>query len=181
MAYDANIPQPNDLLSQSQIQILGNFQGIGTLLSPDTGAVTFPAGGDTATNATTVALYSKIDNGTAQLFYRPVNSGTPIDVSSFVNTLALGFRPTGWSNWFNGLQCKWSSDAINANSGIAVNLNAIGPVNFTTWVLPLVSFLPTGTSAAMGNVVISGMSPNAINIYNSSNFNGTFFLFVFGV
>lgn len=173
MAYDANIPQPNDLLSQSQIQILGNFQGIGTLLSPDTGAVTFPAGGDTATNATTVALYSKIDNGTAQLFYRPVNSGTPIDVSYAPNAI------TGWTYLMSGLLIKWHSAGINGGATDTVNLNAIGPA-YTTWVNPQVSI--TGMAGDTNGIYLQSVAINQIVIYRANNAGlRTYYLFTIGM
>lgn len=104
MAYNPNIPQANNLLSQSQADILNNFTSIGTLLDPNNGAVTFPQQvADETTNGTTVALYSKTAGGNTQLFFRPVSNGTPINLTGSLKS------QNGWAYLPSGILLQWGN------------------------------------------------------------------------
>lgn len=95
MSFNPNIPIVTDPILQSQRQIRANYQAIAAAWSVNhtqlTGNIDFqgmhnnfslrPQGADPATGATEVALYNKIVSSIPQLFYRPNNSQTPIQLS----------------------------------------------------------------------------------------------------
>jgi len=77
MAYNRNIPQPTDLISNSQPSLLANFQAID---SGTTGTgIGFARNHVTMTDATNGGLHNRID------FYQSI--ATPVSVSGFVSSL----------------------------------------------------------------------------------------------
>jgi hypothetical protein len=142
--YNANIPQPTDQISQSQDQILQNFQAIQALIdinhvdfaSGDQGKhkwVTLPnqaaippagsgfAGGEigayNATNATTAV---------SELYLNKTNQATVVQVPSTASTLSINSAPAanagGWTYLPSGLILKCG--------------NASGVTGLTTVTLP---------------------------------------------
>ena len=111
MAYNANIPQATDQLSQSQGQILGNFQALAPLIIgvvdfPDQSASppTFPAGD--------VGLYAQkpnfgIQSGVNELIL--VNqAGAKFDIS------ALTITPGNYCCYLpSGVLLKWGNNVTN--------------------------------------------------------------------
>lgn len=95
MSFNPNIPIVTDPILQSQRQIRANFQAMAAAWSVNhtqlTGNMDFqgmhnnfnlrPQMSDPATGATEVALYNKIVSSIPQLFFRPNNSQTPIQMS----------------------------------------------------------------------------------------------------
>lgn len=125
-AYQANIPQPTDALSQSQSDLLNNFAAIKTLIdidhedfaSPNQGQhfrVTLPVQTVTPTFAVgSVGLYNKLSAVTSvnELFI--VNSAgttTPLTASQ------QAAHANGWTYLPSGVLMKWGS-GISANPGV---------------------------------------------------------------
>lgn len=125
MAYNSNIPLPTDLISQSQPQLLANFQAINTLL--DVNHYTFNSAGatdgkhkyvsmpeqlaDPATAVNELAIYSKEGaiSTVAELFLRRENNGTAY---AFTES---GQNVIGWTRLPSGILIKWGND--NAGDG----------------------------------------------------------------
>lgn len=117
MAYQANIPQSTDLLSQSQSDILGNFQAIQTLIdvnhvdfaSGDQGKhkwCSFPVqGGNPGTLATEVAVFSRVSTLTTnnELCIQHQSNGSVIEMTSALQ------NATGWSYLPSGILIKWGA------------------------------------------------------------------------
>lgn len=116
MSYSSNIPNLNDFLSLSQKQMLSNFQEInssffrdhvGLTEVSDVGqhkSMTFrPQSGDPTTGATQCALYNKLVSTVPQLFFRPINNGTPIQLTnSNLNTVQTGATFDSQSSFLAG-------------------------------------------------------------------------------
>ncbi len=95
MSFNQNIPVVTDPILQSQRQIRANFQAIAAAWSVNhtqlTGNMDLqgmhnsftlrPQMSDPATGATELGLYNKIVSSIPQLFFRPNNSQTPIQMS----------------------------------------------------------------------------------------------------
>src|SRR5215475_2350101 len=114
MAWNPNIPQATDALSQSQADILANFQALDSLF--DGGVqnfVLFPVQtSDPTTSSTEVALYSKIDSATSnqELFFRRTSSGQTIDCTG------SNQATSGWSYLPSGLLIKWGTGTTTQNT-----------------------------------------------------------------
>ena len=117
--WNQNIPQPTDLLSQSQADILGNFQALQTLIdvnhvdfaSADQGKhkwVSLPIqGASPATAATEVALFSRTSAFTAipELCIRFAGNSAVTEMTSAELT------PNGWTFLPSGVLLKWGGVA----------------------------------------------------------------------
>jgi len=133
MAYNRNIPQPTDLISNSQPSILGNFQ---TIDSGTTGTgVGFSRNHVTMTDATNGGLHNRVDYYQAvadptisgfvsSLYVKLVaqgglsaapllvyNSGTPYVIGGAVSAASNGFCYLP-----GGILMKWGS--FSASSGV---------------------------------------------------------------
>ena len=116
MAWNGSIPQPNDMLSQSQLDILNNFTELNKIvtLAPNAAGIQFPL--DTAvptTAATTVALYGAASveyPAETALYFRKQNLGASIDFTS------AGKAVTGWCRLPSGIIMKWGIDTIVAGT-----------------------------------------------------------------
>ena len=113
MAYNPNIPQPTDQLSQSQSDILGNFTALSPFLNgvTDFAVVFSPLGSAPTTSSSQVALFSQLDgSGNQQLYYEPVSSGTPINLTGSAQST------NGWAYLPSGILIKWGTGATNQNT-----------------------------------------------------------------
>lgn len=150
MAWNPNIPQPTDALSQSQADILANFQALDALF--DGGIQNFvllpvQSSGPTTTS-TEVALYSKVGISTLQeLFFRRVSSGVEIDCTGSLQA------NLGWSRLPSGILLKWGFATVSARNTLAtVTYNTGGTIpvfNNVFNVTAQVTF--TGTSGSVQN------------------------------
>ena len=130
MAYQQNKPEANDLKSQSQADIQGNFAAIQTFLevNHETFAdanegkhkhVTFPEqGADPATAADEVAIYSKLSAVTADtgLFFRKESSGDVVECTAAVKAAS------GYTMLPSGLKIAWGIGTINTGSQTSANV-----------------------------------------------------------
>jgi hypothetical protein len=127
MSYNANIPQPNDRIKDSQSQILNNFQAIDTYVgvnhvpfgTADSGKhnyvelpvqasnppIVFPVG--------EIALYSFLNATTSQneLYINKQNELTTVQVPATASILSTDSAPVlganGWSYLPSGILIKW--------------------------------------------------------------------------
>jgi hypothetical protein len=115
MAWNPNIPQPTDSLSQSQADILANFQALDPLFNDGVqNWVTLPVQGSApATAASELALYSKSVSGTPQLFMRQQSNGTEFDFTS------AGATTNGWARLPSGIILKWGQAAMPSGGSSA--------------------------------------------------------------
>lgn len=124
MAYQANKPQPTDQMSQSQADLLGNFQAIDNIVLVDhEGFASADAGkhkktlftqqaGDQVTAATEVALYAKSNGAATALYYRAPNNGAVTEISAcFPSTKAA----KGSTMLPSGIILQWGT--VNASHG----------------------------------------------------------------
>jgi len=136
MAYQNNIPQPTDALSQSQSDILNNFAAIQTLIdvnhvdfaSADQGKhkfVTFPVqGAAPAINAGEIGLYNALSTKTAKDELYLINStgGTvPLTESQQVA------GSPGWAYLPSGVLLKWGNSSATGLSTITFPAGATIP------------------------------------------------------
>jgi len=118
MTYNPNIPQAADIPSQSQGEMLTNFQQLNTVFDVDhvpfndgTAAnrgkhdksTYIELGADPATAANEISLYSKDTGGNTRLFMRQESSGTVIQLSGANPTVAT----SGSTFLPGGLILKW--------------------------------------------------------------------------
>jgi hypothetical protein len=163
MPYLPNIPQPNDLLSESQGDILGNFQSANTTYGinhyPFDNATVgqigkhkyvempvsavIPAG--LITNEGTV--YSKTANAASQLFYSPDNSTNEYQLT---RCIAASFSTFSTFTVFDGTQPRVTGGWTFLPGGLLIQYGIItSPVNGDIIKLPVAfsSFsIPTITS-----------------------------------
>jgi hypothetical protein len=115
MAWNPNIPQPTDTLSQSQADILGNFQALDALFDDGIqNVVLLPVQtSDPATSATQIALYSKIGiTGSQDLFMRKISNGAVVDMTASLQAA------NGWSYLPSGLLIKWGSATLTQRNDL---------------------------------------------------------------
>lgn len=142
MAYNQNIPQATDQLSQSQSQLLGNFQAIKTLIDID--HVTFDAldqgkhnkvslpvqASAPAFGASENGIYSRqsINGGTGtninEIYLNKFNNATTNTVAMTASILSTNASPgddsAGWSLLPSGILLKWGTATITSTSGSPV-------------------------------------------------------------
>ena len=176
MSYNADIPQANDDPSQSQGQLLSNFQTLNTFLSVNHVAlndgdqgkhkfVQFPEqSSDPATAANEGALYAKeydVDGmGSLEttLFFRNESSGT---VTTFGGPSSLALP--GYTYLPGGILIQWNRVSASSGSNVPFPI-AFGSAAF------YVNFAPTGTSGTnriftrlSGNPTATTFSPIILN------------------
>lgn len=129
MAYNPNIPQPTDIIANSQADLLANFTAINDLINinhqtfgapnegkhkflqmPEQNMVPF-----TAVNE--AALYAAVgaSSGQAELVFRRENNGTSIP---FTECLA---DSTGWTRDASGILYKWGNSSAQGLQTITFN------------------------------------------------------------
>lgn len=113
MAWNPNVPQSTDALSQSQVDILGNFQALDALFNDGVqNYVILPVQStDPTTSSTEIALYSKVGiTGSQDLFIRQVSSGAVIDMT------ASNQATTGWTYLPSGLILRWGAVGVTSTT-----------------------------------------------------------------
>lgn len=149
MAFNSNIPQPTDQMSQSQQDILDNFTEINTFVTVDHVAfngvnqgqhakVTLPVLAAPAfPNPATDGGFYNAAYATStknEVFVHKHNSAADVDIPMTASILGSNPAPgtSGWTYLPSGILLKWGQSGFS-NAGVAVNLNAggdLGP-NFT--------------------------------------------------
>ena len=142
MAYNSDIPQASDDPSQSQGQILANFQELNTFLSVNHVALNDGDQGKhkflqlpeqasaPSTGANEGGLYTKEVSGATQLFFREESSGTERQITS-----AFSAATNGSCTIPGGLVIQWGLAAgVGDNSQINFNSSfstAVYNINLT--------------------------------------------------
>lgn len=143
--FDPNIPQPRDLLSNSQGDLLTNFQQLNTQFgvnhvpfddaSADKGKHKFVTiveqSNDPETNVDEQIIYSKDDGGQPELFARPQNNGTP-------------YRMTKDGAFFTGITpaVAVNFDGAGAIRGTALNVTSVTNPSVGRYVINFTNPLP---------------------------------------
>ena len=124
MTYNPNIPQAGDIPSQSQLQILTNFNQVNTVFGVDHYTFNEPIpgdrglhrflhlevqAGDAVTTPTQVSLYDKNDGIAPNLYYRRSNNGSVIKMTS--NADPIAWSP-GCSFLPGGILIQWGLAAL---------------------------------------------------------------------
>lgn len=192
MAYQANIPQPTDLLSQSQSDLLNNFQALQTLIdvnhvdfaSGDQGKhkwVTFPLQGaippaGSGFGAGELGLYNATSPLTTQneLYINKTNQVTVVQVATTASILSSNSAPAqnsfGWTMLPSGIVLKWGnfSGFTGLNTVTLTTSAADGP---TLNQILSVQLTPYNTSAGDVNFAVrlaNIISNTQFNVYISS-------------
>jgi hypothetical protein len=176
MSYNRNIPQSTDLVSNSQPQILGNFQTIdaGSNLT----GIGFTRNHVTMTDASNGGLHSRVD------FYQAV--ADPL-ISGFVSSLypktvsnvELFYRNAAAITQLTGLTVITTGSGGNINYGVTtpwgiiINWGTVVPVNTGK---PVVFAIPiTGGVQSVLCTAQSTSTGNAANIITTANIGTTGF------
>lgn len=149
MAYNPNIPQSTDALSQSQLDILNNFISIGSTF--DVNHVDFNEGSDAGKHkwvtlpaqmsnppitfgATEMALYSFVSPYNAsvnEIFINKTNQATVVQIPSTASLLSVSSNPGnnvfGWSYLPSGILLMWGNGNANGNTNITFPVAASIP------------------------------------------------------
>jgi|SRR6185503_8603667 len=136
MAYQANIPQATDALSQSQIDIQNNFGALSTFLnvnhvdfaSSDQGKhkwVTFPVQGSAPViNVGEIALYNALSSKTAKDELYLINSlGATVALTESQQVAGNA----GWAYLPSGVLLKWGNSSATGLSAITFPAGASIP------------------------------------------------------
>ncbi len=135
--YSPNIPQPPDILSDSQDDILQNFQQINTVFAQN--HIPFEAAGQgkhkevtlpelvapTPTLIDEANIYSQLSalTGETELFWQRENNGTRIE---WTGLLATG---NGWTRLPSGILLKWGGGAaVGFGFAVIYPIAATNPV-----------------------------------------------------
>ena len=175
MTYDPNIPQATDEPSQSQPQILTNFNQANALFGANhnpfdfvtvadrgkhTNVLFTQQAGDPATGLTEVAVYNKVIGGNNRLFFRQDNNG---NVFQLTGTTPVVGNP-GRTFLAGGLLMQWNT--ANVNPGV----NTINfPIPFSA---PVLSVMVTGFDPAViietPFVVTGSLTANSFDVENGN-------------
>jgi hypothetical protein len=156
MAYNPNIPQPTDQLSQSQADILGNFTALSPFLNAVTNFATVfpPLGAPPTTSASQVALFSQLDSsGNQQLYYEPVSSGTAINLTGALKAT------NGWAYLPSGILIKWGTITCPVNTLTTITfpvLSSIPVFNSVFYVSSAQTFAAAPTTSTLNASVSAG-------------------------
>lgn len=173
MAWQPNIPRPTDEISQSQADLLGNFQAINTLVNvnhedfgdPNEGKHKFvqmpEQGAGPGTGANIGAIYTKDVAGVTQLFYQDSNAKESQLTDNASETTS------GYIYLTKTLLMQW--DAAPKNNGDTFTY----PLAFTT--LYSVQLTVYNNQA---NVYVEANNPGLTNFSVSTNGNGKTFAYI---
>lgn len=156
MAWNPNIPQPNDALSQSQADILANFQALDALFNDGVqNWVTLPVQGSApVTAAAELALYSKSVSGTPQLFMRQQSNGAEFNFTSSLQA------SSGWSRLPSGILLKWGSSTPTRNTLGTVTYNTGGSIPAFTTVFSVIVSQTFGAGPSTGDLNLAVSAGN---------------------
>ena len=171
MSYNANIPQATDQISQSQPQILANFQALaGIAANTLPYLLVGPSQAAPAVDTTHMAIYSNTGFGGTQQMFIERQTGAPTPGPAIIEFTGANFSTIGWTRFPSGIMIKWGSANITgivANGTQNVDLSGVASG-------PNYNLSPTG----LLTVYVVGISTNAsptlsvgINsITNNNNF-----------
>jgi hypothetical protein len=197
MAYQANIPQSSDRLTDSQSDMLGNFQAIQALIdvnhydfaSPNQGKhfmVSMPAQSPAPMFAAgEVGLYAFLNSVTNQneLYINKTNQVTVTQIPATASSLSVLSAPAqgsaGWSYLPSGIYIAWGTATVSGNT--LVTLPNPPPTQLLSVQLTPVS----GSSSYMNyqtvlNNIVSRSTFNVVGTLNGGASSFTCSYFVIG-
>lgn len=176
MSFNPNIPTVNDQILVSYQQLRANFQQINSSFSSNHVGLTQdvsvsgmhkvlttqPQNADPATSSTEVALYNKLVTGIPQLFYRPANSATPIQLT--YSSLKADSSASQYS-FIAGPFIIYGGNIENVSTGQTITLTPTSTLLFVDLTMANNTFIPflqtnaypvniTGSSFTIGQTVI---------------------------
>jgi len=173
MAYNENIPQASDNPSQSQAQILDNFQAISTAFNTNHGNFNAADQGKhsflqmpeqssaPATSANEMGFYTKESSLTsiAEMFIRRESNGTEIEFTS-----SLG-AANGWTRLPSGILLKWGTGSGSGAHTTNFPTGATIPVYAAVYT----GFVVTADSSGTPNTFATfrSVSTTGISVYGS--------------
>lgn len=181
MAYNPNIPQPTDILSQSQGDILDNFQAIDVWVdvdhvdfgSPDEGKhnqVTFVVQGAQPTFlAGEIGLYNFLSplTGVDELY---ITNQAGINTQLSASTLSTNANPgnniSGWTYLPSGILLKWGNGTANGNTPFTFPVGPTIPV-FTNVMSMEITTFANNVADTDTFVRLSAFSNVGFNAYGS--------------
>lgn len=193
MAYNSAIPQSTDQLSQSQGQLLANFQAIQTLIGVDHinfnavnqgmhNVVEFPSpttfGG---TVGAIIALYAKTSSYTSNpvLAFQKQAGGSVVEMTEGALTT------NGWSFLPSGLLLKWGQSTGNGDYTLTLPAGATIPA-FGTALLAFLQPFASGSAVDPNvTVTLTGLTATTIRVFacprlSSAGTNVTFNYLILG-
>lgn len=190
MSFNPNIPIVTDPILQSQRQIRANFQAMAAAWSVNHTQLTAnmdlqgmhnnfslrPQMSDAATGATEVALYNKIVSSIPQLFFRPNNSQTPIQMS--YQNVKVDASDTQFT-FMAGPFIIYAGKIIQPTNGLLVVLAPGSSLIHIDLIATNITVVPTIAPTAVATN-LSGMSFN-VQYQNVGAAPIPFDLFYFGV
>lgn len=173
MPYNANIPQATDQLSQSQLDLLNNFQSINTFVNVNHVGfnvanqgkhkfVEFPVQSPAPTTiAGEVGLYcrqSTITNQPELVFSHQLGSTAPTS-AKIVEFTSAGWSNPGWCRLPSGILIKWGTATVNGLTTIVM------PTTFGGFSIPAFASTPFIVNFTLQNI---GTSLTAMAYWNVS-------------
>jgi hypothetical protein len=172
LTYYPSIPQPGDLPSGSQSQILQNFTSIGTWVTEDhfgfgTGTdgehqqVTLPVplSSDPGATGNVCVLYTKLASGNPQLFFQTAQG--VLELTGDKSGQVTNANP-GSVSMFGGIYLKWGP----------IPTAASGSVSFVS-AFPNACYVVTAsqntTGTTRGTLLVSGFSTSGFSYRNSGS------------
>lgn len=189
MAYNANIPQATDNPSQSQSQILGNFQAIQTLIgvnhenfgsaqegnhfmvtwTDNTGSL--PA----APTGTNLNIYNAKDAATVNQLYLQGPAATRF-ATAFPFT-QCGASVNGWTYLPSGIIILWGNTALVGSSFTTISFTSPTFTGFPGFSNAFSAVL--GVNNISNNINISSLSNTALQIRNNiATASATYFIVI---
>lgn len=189
MAYNPNIPQPTDVLSQSQSDILNNFNSIGTVF--DVNHVDFNSGADAGKHkyvefpqqastppitfaAAEMAMYSAespFNAAVNELFINKTNEVTVVQVPFTASILSVASNPAGntagWAYLPSGLLIKWGNGSATGNTVVIFPVSASIP-DFTEVLAMSLTTANVGSGDSNTFVRLSGFTNTGFTCYGSA-------------
>lgn len=180
MTYNNSIPQANDLISQSQSQILTNFSQLYSVFAQDHIEYDDSTAADRgkhkqvtlkelsagpATTATEIALYTKDVSGTTRLFYRTPSSGDEIQMTGPITA-----AQNGTCLLASGIKIVWGRDTI-AGGAVTKAVTFVSAFSGTPYMINATPYanLATGDSPREFGVLNSSI---ALGGFTAESFNG---------
>lgn len=188
MAYNPNIPQATDVLSQSQQDLLNNFTSIGNTF--DVNHVDFNAGADAGKHiyvefpaqpmsppitfpAGEMVLYSFLSGVTSQneIYVNKTNQATVVQIPLTASILSVASDPgnnvSGWTYLPSGILLMWGNGTANGNTNITFPVAATVPT-FTNVMSVQLTTYANSTSDSNTFVRLSAFTNTGFQCYGSA-------------
>ena len=179
MSYNANIPQASDDPSQSQGQLLDNFQAINTftavnhvaLNDSNQGKHKFMQMPEQSSAPTTTsnegAIYTQESSltGNTECVFRRESNGLQIEFTGFLGAA------NGWSRFPSGILLKWGQSSSTGTGTTNFPTGATIPVFTAVYQVIITTFDDTGQPNSMST--LQGFTTTGVTTYGSQRNGGS--------